>query len=141
MVFGFDNSIVEQKSPLIVALSLGNLLNILDGTGSSNNGLIHILTTNYREKLDKSLTRPGRIDQIYHFNYCDEEQIKEICNHYIELSEEKTKFFNTIKKIKTTSSALVHFLFKKIKMYHSRIKKADISISENESEVILYPNN
>ena len=30
---------------------------------------------------------------------------------------------------------------KKIKMYHSRIKKADISISENESEVILYPNN
>ena len=30
---------------------------------------------------------------------------------------------------------------KKIKLYHSRIKKADISISENESEVILYPNN
>jgi len=30
---------------------------------------------------------------------------------------------------------------KKIKMYHSRIKKADISISENKSEVILYPNN
>ena len=99
-------------------ITFSNLLNILDGTGSSNNGLIHILTTNYREKLDKSLTRPGRIDQIYHFNYCDEEQIKEICNHYIELSEEKTKFFNTIKKIKTTSSALVHFLFKKIKMYH-----------------------
>ena len=30
---------------------------------------------------------------------------------------------------------------KKIKMYHSRIKKADISISENKSEVTLYPNN
>jgi len=30
---------------------------------------------------------------------------------------------------------------KKIKLYHSRIKKANISISENESEVILYPNN
>ena len=30
---------------------------------------------------------------------------------------------------------------KKIKMYHSRIKKADISISENKSKVILYPNN
>ena len=30
---------------------------------------------------------------------------------------------------------------KKIKMYHSRIKKANISISENKSEVTLYPNN
>ena len=30
---------------------------------------------------------------------------------------------------------------KKIKMYRSRIKKADISINENNSEVLLYPNN
>ena len=30
---------------------------------------------------------------------------------------------------------------KKIKMYRSRIKKADISINENNSQVILYPNN
>jgi len=30
---------------------------------------------------------------------------------------------------------------KKIKMYRSRIKKADISINENNSEVLLYSNN
>ena len=30
---------------------------------------------------------------------------------------------------------------KKIKLYRSKIKKANISISENKSEVILYPNN
>jgi len=30
---------------------------------------------------------------------------------------------------------------KKIKMYRSRIKKADISINENKSEVLLHPNN
>ena len=30
---------------------------------------------------------------------------------------------------------------KKIKMYRSRIKKADISINENNSDVLLYPNN
>ena len=29
---------------------------------------------------------------------------------------------------------------KKIKMYHSRIKKANISINENDSQVLLYPN-
>jgi len=30
---------------------------------------------------------------------------------------------------------------KKIKMYRSRIKKANISINENNSQVLLYPNN
>ena len=30
---------------------------------------------------------------------------------------------------------------KKIKMYRNRIKKANISINENNSQVILYPNN
>ena len=30
---------------------------------------------------------------------------------------------------------------KKIKMYRSRIKKANISINENNSQVVLYPNN
>ena len=30
---------------------------------------------------------------------------------------------------------------KKIKMYRIRIKKANISINENNSQVILYPNN
>ena len=30
---------------------------------------------------------------------------------------------------------------KKIKLYRSRVKKAKISISENKSEVTLYPNN
>ena len=30
---------------------------------------------------------------------------------------------------------------KKIKMYRSKIKKANISINENNSQVMLYPNN
>ena len=40
-----------------------------------------------------------------------------------------------IRKFKITDEG------KKIKMYCSRIKKASISINENNSEVILYPNN
>ena len=30
---------------------------------------------------------------------------------------------------------------KKIKMYRSRIKKANISVNENNSQILLYPNN
>ena len=40
-----------------------------------------------------------------------------------------------IQRFKITESG------KKIKLYRSRIKKASISISKNESEVVLYPNN
>ena len=40
-----------------------------------------------------------------------------------------------IKRFKITNEG------KKIKMYRSRIKKADITINENNSQVLLYPNN
>ena len=42
-------------------LNMGNLLEIIDGINEMH-GRILIITTNYREKLDKALTRPGRID-------------------------------------------------------------------------------
>ena len=40
-----------------------------------------------------------------------------------------------IQKFKMTDAG------KKIKLYRSRVKKANFSISENKSEVTLYPNN
>ena len=94
----FVNTTLAEGNKTFITFS--NLLNVLDGTGSSNNGLINILTTNYLERLDKSLTRPGRINKIYQFNYSDEEQIKEICEHYIKNEDEKNTFLTKIRKKK-----------------------------------------
>jgi len=50
-------------------LDLSFLLNLLDGTLEAN-GRILIITTNFPERIDKALIRPGRIDMIVHFQKC-----------------------------------------------------------------------
>lgn len=51
-------------------LSLSGLLNILDGVASQE-GRVLIMTTNHPEKLDKALTRPGRVDMTVQFGLAD----------------------------------------------------------------------
>ena len=48
-------------------LSMATLLEVLDGVMEMD-GRMLIITTNYLEKLDKALVRPGRIDIKVHFS-------------------------------------------------------------------------
>jgi ATP-dependent 26S proteasome regulatory subunit len=57
-------------------LTLSCLLNILDGVLEAP-GRIVIMTTNYIEKLDSALIRPGRIDLICEFKKCTNPSIIE----------------------------------------------------------------
>ena len=56
---------------------MGNLLEIIDGINEMH-GRILIITTNYREKLDKALTRPGRIDLEIKFQRSKTDDINNI---------------------------------------------------------------
>lgn len=71
-------------------LTLSYLLNVLDGVLETP-GRIIIMTSNYPEKLDKALVRPGRIDLKVHFEKCSREDIQEmigkITGKGVELSE------------------------------------------------------
>lgn len=58
-------------------ISLAGLLNIIDGA-ASNEGRVLIMTTNYPEKLDSALIRPGRVDLQIKFTLAMREQIQEI---------------------------------------------------------------
>ena len=62
-------------------LNMGNLLEIIDGINEMH-GRILIITTNYREKLDKALTRPGRIDLEIKFKRSSIEDINNIYNKF-----------------------------------------------------------
>lgn len=55
-------------------ITLGGLLNAIDGV-SSGEGRILLMTTNYPEKLDPALTRPGRCDVHVEFGPPNHEQI------------------------------------------------------------------
>lgn len=56
-------------------LTYSGLLNALDGVLSNQNGVITIMTTNYKEKLGDAFLRPGRIDKMFELKQCNGEQI------------------------------------------------------------------
>lgn len=58
-------------------ISLAGLLNVIDGV-ASHEGRVLIMTTNYSEKLDEALTRPGRVDLRISFRLATRAQIRDI---------------------------------------------------------------
>ena len=66
--------------------NLSNLLNILDGLNESEDRII-IMTSNHPEKLDRALTRPGRIDLKVHFRKSSCAEIREIVGHYWDIPQ------------------------------------------------------
>lgn len=64
-------------------IDLSFLLNLLDGTLEAN-GRILIITTNFPERIDKALIRPGRVDLIVHFKKCSIQVLREMANSFYE---------------------------------------------------------
>merc|ERR1712038_625940 len=73
----FDKKFGAQK------LTLASLLEVLDGVIEME-GRMLIITTNYPEKLDKALIRPGRIDMKVHFGPMNGENIIRMYKHFFE---------------------------------------------------------
>jgi len=72
------NEIAEDTSEQI---TLSVILNILDGILETP-GRILIMTSNFPEKLDSALLRPGRIDINLEVGYCDKKMICEMFNFF-----------------------------------------------------------
>jgi hypothetical protein len=58
-------------------IDLAFLLNLLDGTLEAS-GRMMIITSNYPERIDRALIRPGRIDMIVHFRKCSRHILKQM---------------------------------------------------------------
>jgi hypothetical protein len=71
------NSVQENGD----GITLSFILNLLDGILETP-GRILIITTNYPEKLDKALIRPGRIDIKINFANATKELIREMINNF-----------------------------------------------------------
>jgi SpoVK/Ycf46/Vps4 family AAA+-type ATPase len=74
----------EQNEPL----DLSFLLNLLDGTLEAS-GRILAITSNFPERIDKALIRPGRIDMIVHFRKCNIQILKEMVNSFYDTEFEE----------------------------------------------------
>ncbi|XP_055354744.1 mitochondrial chaperone BCS1-like [Paramacrobiotus metropolitanus] len=82
--FGDRAASVEEEKKIPAAakirsagrmLTFSGLLNAVDGVGSAE-GRIIFMTTNYIERLDSALIRPGRIDRRQLFDFASEYQVE-----------------------------------------------------------------
>lgn len=78
-----DESVIGMCERGEDLLDLSYILNILDGTLSHDN-TVFIFTTNYIEKIDSAVYRPGRVDAMIHLKKCDHFQITRIFHRIME---------------------------------------------------------
>ena len=62
-------------------LDLSFLLNLLDGTLEAS-GRILCISSNFPERIDKALIRPGRIDMIVHFRKCNRDIVRQMVDSF-----------------------------------------------------------
>jgi DNA polymerase III delta prime subunit len=67
----------EIKDPI----DLSFLLNLLDGTLEAS-GRILAISSNFPERIDRALIRPGRIDMIVHFKKCNRQILREMVSSF-----------------------------------------------------------
>lgn len=76
----------EEDSKETIDLSF--LLNLLDGTLEAA-GRILAISSNFPERIDRALIRPGRIDMIVHFRKCNREILKQMVNSFYDINHEE----------------------------------------------------
>jgi len=84
-LFGKGREKKIHQSPL----TFSGLLNALDGVGN-HNGLIFVLTTNFKDQLDDALVRDGRVDLRVRFDYCTPDQMEKLFDNFYPPKEEGT---------------------------------------------------
>lgn len=72
-----DAWLERQKESEKETIDLSFLLNLLDGTLEAN-GRILVITTNFPERIDRALIRPGRIDMIVNFRKANRDVLREM---------------------------------------------------------------
>jgi hypothetical protein len=78
-----DDIFGDRKGDEKETFDLSFLLNLLDGTLEAN-GRIIAFSSNYPERIDKALIRPGRVDMIVHFKNCSRAVLKEMVDAFYE---------------------------------------------------------
>ena len=79
--YKYDSSMLDKSFCHKSGLTLGDILNVLDGICEIT-GLVYVLTTNHKELLDPALIRPGRITCSFELKEMNCQELKEMLNYY-----------------------------------------------------------
>ncbi|KAI0525111.1 hypothetical protein KFK09_004502 [Dendrobium nobile] len=96
-------------------ISLSGLLNFIDGLWStSGEERIIVFTTNYKEKLDPALLRPGRMDMHVHMGYCGPNSFRILVSNYHAIYEHPMfeEIEGLLKEVKATPAEVAEQLMR-----------------------------
>jgi hypothetical protein len=106
----FGNIIADESNPI----DLSFLLNLLDGTLESS-GRIIALSTNFPERIDRALIRPGRIDMIIHFKKCSISILREMLESFYDTKLEESVLIDADMNEKWAPAEVNQILFRNFK--------------------------
>ena len=82
---------ITATDPTASKLTLSGLLNFTDGLWSGcAEERIFIFTTNFKERLDPALLRPGRMDMHIHLSYCTPAVVEKLAVNYLDGTSRET---------------------------------------------------
>ena len=116
-------------------LDLSFLLNILDGVLEIP-GRIVIMTSNYIDKLDHALIRPGRIDIIANFKKCVNKTLIEMIEFFydLSLSEKDKKRILGLKEFVVSPAEMGKVMFENFDNFINTIERLEKICEEKEKE-------
>ncbi|XP_076175054.1 mitochondrial chaperone BCS1 isoform X1 [Ptiloglossa arizonensis] len=87
-----DSRAVKAAYDGLNRVTFSGLLNCLDGVASAE-ARIMFMTTNYLERLDPALVRPGRVDVKEYIGWCTIKQVEQMFLRFYQSSGNKTEEF------------------------------------------------
>ena len=116
-------------------LDLSFLLNILDGVLEIP-GRIVIMTSNYIDKLDHALIRPGRIDIIANFKRCVNKTLIEMIEFFydISLSEKDKKRILNLREFVVSPAEMGKVMFENFDNFRNAVERLEKICEEKEKE-------
>jgi chaperone BCS1 len=85
---GSSDEGLAPRASLPKGITLSGLLNFIDGLWSTcGDERIIVFTTNYKDRLDPALLRPGRMDRHVYMGYCGWEAFKTLAWNYFLVDE------------------------------------------------------
>lgn len=114
------------------ALTFSGFLNAIDGVRSQE-GRIIIMTTNYKDKLDPALLRPGRVDEMYEIGYASHYQMEKMCLRFFKDEKMAKDFAAKLPENKFAMSMIQGFLLKFRKCPEKIVERAEDILSSDEN--------
>lgn len=110
----------DEKNPI----DLSFILNLLDGTLETS-GRILAISTNFPERIDRALIRPGRIDMIIHFKRCSLSILREMVESFYDGTIESELWSNSSLNEKWSPAEVNQILFRNFNSCENALKELE----------------